>query len=97
MYPSEQPHLADGACFSCTVDMTEIGEVSVRKRRSRQEIKRLVSEFETGELRRSEFFFITYLVSMRFMESRQKLTLYQMPPVSAGINTWPLSRSQSIE
>src|ERR1700736_6392410 len=35
--------------------MTEIGEVSVRKRRSRQEIKRLVREFETSGLRRSEF------------------------------------------
>ena len=35
--------------------MTEIGEVSVRKRRSRQEIKRLVTEFETSGLRRSEF------------------------------------------
>jgi len=35
--------------------MTEIGEVSVRKRRSRQEIKRLVAEFETSGLRRSEF------------------------------------------
>jgi hypothetical protein len=35
--------------------MTEIGEVSVRKRRSRQEIKRLVAEFETNGLRRGEF------------------------------------------
>jgi hypothetical protein len=35
--------------------MTEIGEVDVRKRRSRQEIKRLVTEFETSGLRRSEF------------------------------------------
>src|SRR5215471_6210351 len=35
--------------------MTEIGEMSVRKRRSRQEIKRLVAEFETSGLRRSEF------------------------------------------
>jgi hypothetical protein len=35
--------------------MTEIEEVGVRKRRSRQEIKRLVTEFETSELRRSEF------------------------------------------
>jgi hypothetical protein len=35
--------------------MTEIGEVSVRKRRSRQEVKRLVTEFETSGLRRSEF------------------------------------------
>jgi hypothetical protein len=35
--------------------MTEIGEVSVRKRRSRQEIKRLVAEFETSGLRRGEF------------------------------------------
>ena len=35
--------------------MTEIGEVEVRKRRSRQEIKRLVAEFETSGLRRSEF------------------------------------------
>ena len=35
--------------------MTEIGEVSVRKRRSRQQIKRLVAEFETGGLQRSEF------------------------------------------
>jgi len=35
--------------------MTEIGEVSVRKRRSRQEIKQLVAEFETSGLRRSEF------------------------------------------
>ena len=35
--------------------MTEIGEVSIRKRRSRQEIKRLVAEFETSGLRRSEF------------------------------------------
>ena len=35
--------------------MTEIGEVSVRKRRSRQEIKRLVGEFETSGSRRSEF------------------------------------------
>jgi hypothetical protein len=35
--------------------MTEIGEVSVRKRRSRQEIKRLVTEFETSGLRQSEF------------------------------------------
>ena len=33
----------------------EIGEASVRKRRSRQEIKRLVREFETSGLRRSEF------------------------------------------
>jgi hypothetical protein len=33
----------------------EIGEVSVRKRRSRQEIKRLVTEFETSGLRQSEF------------------------------------------
>ena len=30
--------------------MTEIGEVSVRKRRSRQEIKQLVAEFETSGL-----------------------------------------------
>jgi len=36
--------------------MTEIGEVSVRKRRSRQEIKRLATEFETSGLRRSEFY-----------------------------------------
>ena len=35
--------------------MTEIEEVGVRKRRSRQEIKRLVTEFETSGLRRSEF------------------------------------------
>jgi hypothetical protein len=35
--------------------MTEIGEVGVRKRRSSQEIKRLVTEFETSELRQSEF------------------------------------------
>jgi hypothetical protein len=35
--------------------MTEIGEVGVRKRRSRREIKRLVREFETSGLRRSEF------------------------------------------
>jgi transposase-like protein len=35
--------------------MTEIGEVGVRKRRSRQEIKRLVREFETSGLRRSAF------------------------------------------
>jgi len=35
--------------------MTEIGEVSVRNRRSRQEIKRLVTEFETSGLRQSEF------------------------------------------
>ena len=35
--------------------MTEIGEISVRKRRSRQEIKRLVAKFETSGLRRSEF------------------------------------------
>jgi len=35
--------------------MTEIGEVGVRKRRSRQEIKGLVREFETSGLRRSEF------------------------------------------
>jgi len=35
--------------------MTEIGEVSVRNRRSRQEIKRLVREFETSGQRRSEF------------------------------------------
>jgi hypothetical protein len=35
--------------------MTEIGESGVRKRRSRQEIKRLVKEFENSGLRRSEF------------------------------------------
>jgi hypothetical protein len=35
--------------------MTEIEEVGVRKRRSRQEIKRLVREFDTSGLRRSEF------------------------------------------
>jgi transposase-like protein len=35
--------------------MTEIEEIGVRKRRSRQEIKRLVREFETSGLRRSEF------------------------------------------
>src|SRR5258708_28920625 len=35
--------------------MIGIGEVGVRKRRSRQEIKRLVREFETSGLRRSEF------------------------------------------
>jgi transposase-like protein len=35
--------------------MTEIGVISVRKRRSRQEIKRLVAEFETSGVRRSEF------------------------------------------
>ena len=35
--------------------MTEIGEVDVRKRRSRQEVKRLVAEFETSGLLRSEF------------------------------------------
>ena len=35
--------------------MTKIGEVDVRKRRSRQEIKRLVRDFETSGLRRSEF------------------------------------------
>jgi len=35
--------------------MAEIGEVGVQKRRSRQEIKRLVSEFETSGMRRSEF------------------------------------------
>src|SRR5260370_37889098 len=34
--------------------MTEIGEVGVRKRRSRPEIKRLVTEFETSGPRRSE-------------------------------------------
>ena len=35
--------------------MTEIEEVGVRKRRSREEIKRLVREFETSGLRRSAF------------------------------------------
>jgi hypothetical protein len=40
---------------ACIVGMTEIGEVGVRRRRSRQEIKRLVAEFETSGLRRSEF------------------------------------------
>ena len=35
--------------------MTEIGEIGVWKRRSSQEIKRLVTEFETSELRQSEF------------------------------------------
>jgi hypothetical protein len=35
--------------------MTETVEVGVGKRRSRQEIKRLVREFETGGLGRSEF------------------------------------------
>jgi hypothetical protein len=35
--------------------MTEIGEASVRKRRNRQEIERLVAEFETSGLRRGEF------------------------------------------
>ena len=35
--------------------MTKTGEVGVRKRRSRQEIKRLVRDFETSGLRRSEF------------------------------------------
>ena len=35
--------------------MTETVEVGVGKRRSRQEIKRLVREFETSGLRRSEF------------------------------------------
>ena len=35
--------------------MTEIEEIGVRKRRSRQEIKQLVAEFETSGLRRSEF------------------------------------------
>src|SRR4029077_7435873 len=35
--------------------MTEIEEVGVRKRRSRQEIKRLVTEFESSGLRQSEF------------------------------------------
>jgi hypothetical protein len=35
--------------------MTEIEEVGVRKRRSREEIKRLVREFETSGLCRSEF------------------------------------------
>jgi hypothetical protein len=35
--------------------MTEIEEVGVRKRRSREEIKRLVREFETCGLCRSEF------------------------------------------
>jgi hypothetical protein len=35
--------------------MTEIGEVGVRKRRSREEIKRLVKDFETSGLRRGEF------------------------------------------
>ena len=35
--------------------MTEIGEIGIRKRRSRQEIKRLVTEFESSGLRRSEF------------------------------------------
>ena len=35
--------------------MTESEGVSVRKRRSRQEIKRLVREFETSGLGRSEF------------------------------------------
>jgi hypothetical protein len=35
--------------------MTEIGEISVRKRRGRQEIKRLVREFETSGLRQGEF------------------------------------------
>ena len=35
--------------------MTEIEEVGLRKRRSGQEIKRLVTEFESSGLRRSEF------------------------------------------
>src|SRR5258705_8505507 len=35
--------------------MTEIEEVGVRKRRSRPETKRLMTEFETSGLRRSEF------------------------------------------
>jgi hypothetical protein len=35
--------------------MTEIGEISVRKRRIRQEIKWLVTEFESSGLRQSEF------------------------------------------
>jgi hypothetical protein len=34
--------------------MTEIEEVGVRKRRSRQEIKRLVREFETSGLSHEE-------------------------------------------
>jgi hypothetical protein len=43
------------AVFLMYCRLTEIGEVGVRKRRSRQEIKRLVREFETSGLRRSEF------------------------------------------
>jgi hypothetical protein len=35
--------------------MREIGEIGIRKRRSRQEVKRLVTEFESSGLRRSEF------------------------------------------
>jgi hypothetical protein len=35
--------------------MTEIKEVGARRRRSREEIKGLVREFETSGLRRSEF------------------------------------------
>src|ERR1700741_379611 len=53
----EHHHSTRPAIFPQTgsVVITEIGEVSVRKRRSRKEIKRLVREFETRGLRRSEF------------------------------------------
>jgi len=53
--------------------MTEIGEVSVQKRRSRQEIKRLVAEFETSGLRRIQFSFQERLSGLRCQQGSELL------------------------
>jgi transposase-like protein len=55
MYQSYKPHLVGVARFSSTGWMSEGEEVKRRRRRSSQEIQRLVAEFRTGGLRPSEF------------------------------------------
>jgi antirestriction protein ArdC len=51
---SHYPHLFFSRLFCRTAGMMEIGEVPERKRGSREEIQRLVVEFEASGLRRND-------------------------------------------
>jgi transposase-like protein len=53
-YPSYYPHLVCGVGFCSTGRMSEVEKVK-RRRRSRQEVQRLVAEFRTSGLRAGEF------------------------------------------
>ena len=55
VFCSHHPHLFNDGPFCWTVGMTGNQEVPGRKQRSREEIKRLVLEFEASGLRQNEF------------------------------------------